>query len=103
MPSDIFDAIADPTRRKIIDLIAGRSMTVNDVAERFEISRPAVSKHIRILNECGLVVIRKEGRRRYCRADTRKLQEVIAWAQRYREFWNDRLDALEQILSENET
>ena len=103
MPSDIFDAIADPTRRKIIDLIAGRSMTVNDVAERFEISRPAVSKHIRILNECGLVVIRKEGRRHYCRADTRKLQEVIAWAQRYREFWNDRLDALEQILSENET
>lgn len=103
MPSDIFDAIADPTRRKIIDLIAGRSMTVNDVAERFEISRPAVSKHIRILNECGLVVIRKEGRRRYCRADTRKLQEVIAWVQQYRRFWNERLDALEQILSENET
>ena len=103
MPEEIFHAIADPTRREIIDLLAGQSMPVNDVAERFDISRPAVSKHIKILNECGLVVIRKKGRRRYCRADTRKLQEVIAWAQRYREFWNDRLDALEQILSENET
>ena len=99
MPNDLFHAIADPTRRQIIDLLAGRSLPVNDVAERFDISRPAVSKHIKILYECGLVVIHKEGRRRYCRADTRKLQEVIAWAQQYRKFWNERLDALEQILS----
>lgn len=102
MSQDVFQAIADPTRREIIDLLAGRSMPVNDVAGKFDISRPAVSKHIKILNECGLVVIRKEGRKRYCRADTRKLQNVIAWANRYRKFWNDKLDALEAALAEGD-
>ncbi|MEX2347855.1 MAG: metalloregulator ArsR/SmtB family transcription factor [Balneolaceae bacterium] len=102
MPQDVFQAIADPTRREIIDLLAGESMPVNDVAQRFDMSRPAVSKHIKILSECGLVVIRKEGRKRYCQADTQKLQEVIAWAYRYRKFWNDKLDALEAALEKNE-
>jgi DNA-binding transcriptional ArsR family regulator len=100
MPQDVFQAIADPTRREIIDLLANKTMPVNDVAERFDISRPAVSKHLKILNECGLVVIRKEGRKRYCRADTRKLLEIIEWANRYRKFWNERLDALEKLLNE---
>ncbi len=100
MPQDIFQAIADPTRREIIDLLAHQTMPVNDVADRFDISRPAVSRHIRILHECGLVVIKKEGRKRYCRADTRKLMEVIEWAQRYRKFWNERLDALEALLAD---
>ncbi|MCC5941883.1 MAG: winged helix-turn-helix transcriptional regulator [Balneolaceae bacterium] len=102
MPQDVFQAISDPTRRKIIDLLAGKTMPVNDVAEQFDISRPAISKHIKILNECGLVVMKKEGRKRYCRADTRKLMEVIEWAQRYRKFWNDRLDALEAALAEDD-
>lgn len=102
MPQNVFQAIADSTRREIIDMLAGKSMPVNDIADRFEISRPAVSKHIKILNECGLVVIRKEGRQRYCRADTRKLQEVMEWAQRYRKFWDKRLDALETILAEED-
>jgi DNA-binding transcriptional ArsR family regulator len=102
MPQDVFNAIADPIRREIIDLLANNTMPVNDVAEKFDISRPAVSKHIKILNECGLVVIRKEGRQRYCRADTRRLQEVIEWAQRYRKFWNERLDALEKLLNEED-
>jgi len=102
MSQDIFHAIADPTRREIIDLLAGKSMPVNDVARQFNISRPAVSKHIKILSECGLVLIRKEGRKRYCCADTRKLQEVIEWANRYREFWNERLDALEAALAEDD-
>lgn len=102
MSNDIFHAIADPTRREIIDLLAGNSLPVNDVAERFEISRPAVSKHIKILNECGLVVIQKKGRKRYCRADTRKLQEVLEWANRYRKFWNKRLDALEAALADED-
>jgi DNA-binding transcriptional ArsR family regulator len=101
MPQDVFQAIADPTRREIIDLLANKTMPVNDVAERFDISRPAVSKHLKILNECGLVVIRKEGRKRYCRADTRKLMEIIEWANRYRKFWNERLDALEKLLNED--
>jgi DNA-binding transcriptional ArsR family regulator len=100
MPKNVFQAIADPTRRQIIDLLADKTLPVNDVAEQFDISRPAVSKHIKILNECGLVVIKKKGRKRYCRADTKKLQEVIEWALRYRKFWNDRLDALEVALQE---
>ena len=100
MSKDVFQAIADPTRREIIDLLAGQSMPVNDVAKRFDMSRPAVSKHIKILHECGLVEIRKEGRKRYCRANTSKLQEVIEWAYRYRKFWNDKLDALEAVLAE---
>lgn len=102
MPQDVFQAIADPTRREIIDLLANKTMPVNDIADRFEISRPAVSKHIKILNECGLVMIRKKGRHRYCRADTRKLLEVIEWARRYRKFWNEKLDALEASLSEED-
>lgn len=102
MSQDVFQAIADSTRREIIDMLAEKSMPVNEIADRFEISRPAVSKHIKILNECGLVVIRREGRQRYCRADTRKLQEVMEWALRYRKFWNERLDALEAILAQED-
>ena len=102
MLQDVFNAIADPTRREIIDLLAGQSLPVNEVAERFDMSRPAVSKHIKILNECGLVMIRKKGRKRYCRADTRKLLKVIEWAQRYKKFWNERLDALEQALGDDQ-
>lgn len=102
MPQDVFHAIADPIRREIIDLLAGQSMPVNDVAERFNISRPAVSKHIKILNECGLVVIRKEGRKRYCHTDPRKLKDVAEWANRYRKFWNEKLDALEALLNEED-
>lgn len=77
-------------------------MPVNQVAEHFDMSRPAVSKHIKILNECGLVLIKKEGRKRYCRADTRKLQDVIEWAYRYRKFWNKKLDTLEAALAEDD-
>lgn len=101
MQRDVFQAIADPTRREIIDLIAAQSLPVNDVADQFKISRPAVSKHIKILEECGLVVIKKKGRKRYCRADVRKLKKVSEWANQYRQFWSESLDALEALL-ENE-
>jgi DNA-binding transcriptional ArsR family regulator len=100
MSQDVFQAIADPTRREIFDILAGESMPVNDIAEKFDISRPAVSKHIKILNECGLIVIRKKGRKRYCRADVQKLQEVMAWLKRYQEFWDQKLDALEALLTD---
>ena len=68
MRRDVFQAIADPTRREIINLLAHESLNLNAVAENFNISRPAISKHIKILTECGLVDIRKEGRERYCDA-----------------------------------
>ena len=100
MSQDVFQAIADPTRREIFDILAGESMPVNDIAEKFDISRPAVSKHIKILNECGLIVIRKKGRKRYCRADVQKLQEVMEWLKRYQEFWDQKLDALEALLTD---
>lgn len=102
MQRDVFQAIADPTRREIIDLLADKSLPVNEVAGNFDISRPAVSKHIKILNECGLVVIRKKGRKRFCRTDPRKLQKVAEWAARYRKFWSEKLGALEALLEEEE-
>lgn len=102
MQRDVFQAIADPTRREIIDLIATQSLPVNDVADHFEISRPAISKHIKILDECGLVVIQKKGRKRYCRADVRKLKKVSDWANKYQKFWGERLDDLEALLNEED-
>ncbi|GAB3525511.1 ArsR/SmtB family transcription factor [Emticicia fontis] len=98
MRRDVFQAIADPTRRNIIGLIANQTMNLNAVAEQFDISRPAISKHIKILTECGLIVIRKEGRERYCEAKLDKLNEVSAWADQYRKFWNNKLDALDDFL-----
>ena len=100
MRRDVFQAIADPTRREIVNLLAHRSMNLNAVAENFDISRPAISKHIKILTECGLIVIRQEGRDRYCEAKLKKLNEVAEWVEQYRSFWNKKLDSLESYLEE---
>ena len=98
MRRDVFQAIADPTRREIIQLLSRQALNLNAVADNFDISRPAISKHVRILTECGLVVIRQQGRERYCQADLRKLKQVSDWTDRYREFWVRKLDALEELL-----
>ncbi|MGN8070240.1 helix-turn-helix transcriptional regulator [Mucilaginibacter sp. SG564] len=95
---DVFKAIADPTRREIINLIAHNNMNLNALADNFDISRPAVSKHIKILTECGLLVIKQQGRERFCQADLRQLQEVTDWAEQYRQFWMQKLDALGGFL-----
>lgn len=100
MRRDVFQAIADPTRREIIHMIAHQSLHLNSVAERFDISRPAISKHIKILTECGLIAIKQEGRHRYCEARLEKLNEVSDWVEQYRIFWNQKLDALETYLDE---
>ena len=102
MRRNVFQAIADPTRREIINLLATKQLNLNAVADNFDISRPAVSKHIRILTECGLVIINQQGRERYCRANLKKLQEVADWAGQYRKFWNEKLDALENFLDEEQ-
>lgn len=99
MRRDVFQAIADPTRRTIIDMIARQSLNLNAVAENFDISRPAISKHIRILTECGLVIIRQKGRERYCEANLRKLIEVSQWVEQHRIFWTKKLDALDVFLN----
>jgi len=98
MRRDVFQAIADPTRRAILGLLAMHTLTLNGVAEHFDISRPAVSKHVKILNECGLVTIEQDGRERYCTAKIEKLSEVSDWVEQYRKIWESRLDALEVYL-----
>ena len=100
MRRDVFQAIADPTRREIINMIAKESLHLNLVAEKFNISRPAISKHIKILTECELITIKQQGRHRYCEAKLDKLNEVSGWVEQYRKFWTQKLDALEIYLDE---
>lgn len=97
---DVFQAIADPTRREIINLVARQSLNLNAIAEKFEVSRPAISQHIKILNECGLISIRQQGRERLCEVQLDKLSEVSEWVERYRVYWTAKLDALEKFLDE---
>jgi DNA-binding transcriptional ArsR family regulator len=101
MRRDVFQAIADPNRREIINLISSRRLTLNGVAEHFAISRPAISKHMKILTECGLVVMKQEGRERYCEPKLQKLNEVSAWVDQYRKFWTAKLDALGAFLEKD--
>lgn len=96
---DVFQAIADPTRRQIIGLIAQRPMNLNTLSENFGVSRPAISQHIKILTECGLVAVRQQGRERYCEAKLEKLREVHEWIDQYKQLWNEKLDSLETYLT----
>lgn len=100
MRRDVFQAIADPTRREIINLLAHQRLNLNAVAEKFDVSRPAISKHIKILTECGLIVIEQQGRERHCEIRLQKLSEVSDWIERYRQFWNQKLDALDIYLNQ---
>jgi DNA-binding transcriptional ArsR family regulator len=100
MRRDVFQAIADPTRREILNMLAHKSLHLNAVAEKFDVSRPAISKHIKILTECGLVVINQQGRERYCEARLEKLSKVADWVEQYRAFWMAKLDALDTYLNE---
>lgn len=102
MRRDVFQAIADPTRRQIIGLLSQQTLTLNGVAENFDVSRPAISKHIKILTECGLITIRQQGRERFCEANFGKLKEVSDWAEQYRIFWANKLDALESFLAKEQ-
>ena len=102
MRRDVFQAIADPTRREIIHLIARKPLPLNSIAENFEVSRPAISKHIKILAECGIVTIHTRGRERYCEAKLQRLAEVSQWVDYFRVFWNQKLDALGEFLEDDE-
>ena len=95
---DVFQAIADPTRRQIIDLISNDSMTLNAIAEKFDISRPAISQHIKILAECGIIDIEKKGRERYCKIQSRSLIPAFLWIEQFQKQWDERLDAFENYL-----
>ncbi|HMK06619.1 MAG TPA: metalloregulator ArsR/SmtB family transcription factor [Flavobacterium sp.] len=101
MRRDVFQAIADPTRREIINLLAKQQLNLNAVAENFNTSRPAISKHIKILTECGLVTINQQGRERYCEVKLQKLNEVSQFIEQYKAFWTGKFDALEIHLNNN--
>ena len=96
---DVFQAIADPTRRQIIDIIAKEPLNLNSVAEKFDMSRQAVSLHIKILEECGLIMLRQEGRERYCEVKFDKLNEVSVWVDQYKQYWEQKLDSMEKYLN----
>lgn len=100
MGRDVFQAVADPSSRAILGRLAGNQLNLNQVAEHFEITRSAVSQHMKILTECGLVVINQKGRERYCVARMNKLGEVWDWLNQYKLFWNDKFDVMEKVLKE---
>jgi DNA-binding transcriptional ArsR family regulator len=97
---DVFQAIADPTRRDIINLIAHKTLNLNAIAENFDVSRPAISQHIKILIECGLVTIKKQGRERFAEATLQPLIQVTDWIEPFRKQMDERYDALDDVLEE---
>src|SRR3954452_24453482 len=98
MKRDVFQAIADPTRRAIIALVALQAMTPNAIAEHFDTTRQAVSKHLRILTECQLVRQEQKGREIYYSLEINKMKEIDEWLEQYRQIWQRRFDQLEEVL-----
>lgn len=96
---DVFQAIADPTRRAILGMIAKQPTNVNTIADQFDVSRQAISLHLKILAECGLLSMTQQGRERICEAKLEKLREVNEWVAQYKQFWTQKLDALESYLN----
>jgi len=95
---DVYQAIADPTRKAIIQIIASQSHNINSIAEKFDMSRQAVSLHVKVLTDCGLVVVKQQGRDRFCEAQLNRLSEVSRWVDQYRRHWESKLDGLETYL-----
>lgn len=99
MRRDIFQAIADPTRRAIITLIAIQAMTPNAIAEHFDTTRQSVSKHLRILTECELIKQEQRGREIYYQLEIDKMKEIDKWLEQFRKIWEDRFDNLDKLLA----
>jgi DNA-binding transcriptional ArsR family regulator len=95
---DVYQAIADPTRRAIINMIASQPHNVNSIAEKFDVSRQAISLHIQILTDCGLIAIKQQGRDRFCEARLDQLSEVSIWVDQYKQHWESKLDSLETYI-----
>jgi DNA-binding transcriptional ArsR family regulator len=98
VPTATFDVIAEPNRRRILDLLLDRERAVGDLVDALHVSQPAVSKHLRVLRDAGLVAVRADGQRRLYRARPEPLREVDDWLRPYREQWSARLDDLERHL-----
>jgi DNA-binding transcriptional ArsR family regulator len=99
MRRDVFQAIADPTRRAILVLIAAQAMTPNGLAEQFHTSRQAVSKHLKILTECELVSQNQQGREIYYQLQVEKMKEIDKWLEQFRKIWEKRFDQLDIVLA----
>ena len=95
---DVYQAIADPTRRAIITLIAVHPLNMTSIAEKFDVSQQAISLHVKILTDCGLVTMKQRGRERFCEAQLDQLSEVAAWVDQYRQHWESKLDAMETYI-----
>jgi DNA-binding transcriptional ArsR family regulator len=100
MRRDVFQAVADPTRRNILSLLASKAMTPNDIADHFDTSRQAVSKHLQILAECHAIDQRRTGREIYYYFNPKKMKEIDQWLDPFRKLWEDRLDQLDNILKD---
>lgn len=97
---DVYQAIADPTRREIINLVAAQSHNVNTIAEKFDMTRQAISLHVKILEECGLLVIKQSGRERFCEVQLDQLDEVVSWIDQSRKLWTKRFEKLDKYLQQ---
>jgi DNA-binding transcriptional ArsR family regulator len=100
--TSIFDVLAEPARRRILDLLRDEERPVNDLVGRLELSQPGVSKHLKVLRDAGLVEVRREAQRRLYRVRPEPLAEIDEWLAPYRRLWASRLDALERHLDETE-
>lgn len=96
----VFQALSDTTRRNILIQVREQDQSVNDIASQFEISLPAVSKHLKVLERAGLISRRKDGRKRLCHVEPELLAEPLAWLEFYQSFWNDRLDNLKAFIEQ---
>lgn len=100
---DVYQAIADPTRREIINLIATQPYNVNAIAEKFDMTRQAISSHVKILVECELIIIKQQGRERLCEAQLDQLNEVVNWVEQSRKHWVKQFEKLDNYLHEIKT
>jgi DNA-binding transcriptional ArsR family regulator len=100
MSAATFAVVAEPTRRRILDLLRKRARSVGELVDQLGLSQPGVSKHLRVLREAGLVAVRRDAQRRWYELRPEPLEEIDAWLEPYRQLWSDRLDALERHLDE---
>jgi DNA-binding transcriptional ArsR family regulator len=98
--ADAFNAVAEPRRRQILDVLAGGERPVNDLVEQLSLAQPLVSKHLRVLREVGLVEVRDQGRQRLYRLNARPLKPIHDWVQAYQDLWTERFTRLDAVLAE---
>ena len=98
--TDAFNAVAEPRRREILDLLAKGERPVNEVVRRLRLGQPQVSKHLRVLREVGLVTVREDGRQRLYRLNSRPLKSIEHWVKNYERAWNERFDRMDEVLDE---